>query len=458
MRRAGRSVPRSIRTLAFVAGVAGAGLLPLYGDPRMSPVSHPEWARMIVRSLELLDSDLTAQASQVFSTLSGKDSRAYRADRYAKAAGVEVFGEGTAKAVRATAPVAEVAYGVSIARGGDYRLRLRLGGMAEAEAEVTEAGKDKPVRVFTVAPTGTPTWIEAGMTHLDPGVYTAAVLLPSGSVLEWLELAPPCVNPIEPRGGWQPPAVTTTEDVAVTVLQATDQEAELPPAAPPIELHGSDFQLDEAQAVAAASGERGSLHAGPKGAHGILVATLPEAGLYTLSVFGEFPGGQSWLLDGCRKSVLCPVQDATARWRVVLSGVLAAGPHSFAVTLGPEAVVHRLRLERKKDSVEDYMATLRRLGLDLGPAGPVTRAKADEARRFIERRRSLQSLVFCGDIVRQGTQVATVPPGAPAGSQGPAPGPAPGPGPGPQPGPDPISPPVIPPQEPVSPVLPSGVR
>src|SRR5262249_48860135 len=183
-----------------------------------------------------------------------------------------------------------------------------------------------------------------------------------------------------------------------------------------------DFQLEDAQTVVAASStERGSIRGGPKGTHGILVATLPEAGLYTLSVFGEFPGGQSWMLDGCRKSVLCPVQDATARWRVVLSGVLAAGPHSFAVTLGPEAVVHRLRLERKKDAVEDYTATLRRLGLDLGPAGPVTRAKADEARRFIERRRTLQSLVFCGDIVPQGTPGPTAPPPAPPGSHGPPP-------------------------------------
>jgi hypothetical protein len=424
----------------------------------MSPVSHPEWARMIVRSLDLLDSGLTEQASQVFSTLSGKDSRAYRADRYAEAEGVEVFGEGSAKAVRATAPVAEVTYPLSIARGGDYRLRLRLGGTSEAEAEVTETGKDKPLRVFKVAPTGTPAWIEAGMTHLDPGTYKAAVLLPTGSVLEWLEVAPPCTNPIEPRGGWQAPAVATTEDVAVTVLQATDQESELPPASPPIELQGADFQLDDGQSVTTvSSAERGALHAGPKGAHGILVATLPEPGLYTLSVFGEFPSGQSWLLDGCRKSVLCPVQDATARWRMVLSGVLAAGPHSFAVTLGPGAVVHRLRLERKKDTVEDYTATVRRLGLDLGPAGPVTRAKADEARRFIERRRTIQELVFCGDIIRQGTQVATAPPAAPGGTQGSGPGPAPGPAPQP-PGPDPISPPVIPPQEPGSPVLPNGVR
>ncbi len=454
MRRGERALSRWTRTLALVGGVAAAGLLPLYGDPRLSPVSHAEWARMVVRSLDLLEAGLTDQASAVFSTLSGKDSRAYRGDRYVKAEGIEVFGEGASKAIRATAPVGEVTYPLAIARGGDYRLRLRLSGTSEAEAEVTEIGESKPLRVFRVAPLGTPTWIEAGMAHLDPGVYNAVVLLPSGSVLEWLELAPPCINPIEPRGGWVPAAVASTQDVAVTVLQAVDQESELPPASSPLEWQGTDFQLDGGETVvAASSGDREALRSGPKGAHAVLVATLPEPGLYTLSVFGDFPGGQSWMVDGCRKSVLCPSPDAAARWRVVLSGIFAAGAHSFSVTLGPDTVIHRLRLERKKDGIEDYTATLKRLGLDLGPAGPVTRAKADEARQFIERRRSLSGLEACGDIIRPTTLVASTPGGAP-GAQAAAPGTTSGGG----PGPDPISPPLIPPQEPASPVLPVGFR
>jgi hypothetical protein len=453
----GRFVPGSVRTLAFVAAVAAAALLPLYGDPRTSPVSHPEWARMILRSMELLDSGFTEQASQVFATLSGKDSRAYRADRYLKGEGVEVFSEGTGKAVRAIATVAEVVYPVAIARGGDYRLRLRLAGPSEAEAEVTPVGTETPLRVFRMPATATPAWIEAGMAHLDPGAYTAAVLLPAGSVLEWLELAPPCLNPIEPRGGWQPGAVASTEDVAVTVLQAVDQESELPPASAPVEWLGSDFQLDEPQtASSVADVDRGTLRAGPKGGHGVLVANLPEPGLYTLSVFGDFPGGLSSMLDGCRKSVLCPSVNAGLRWRVVLSAVFAAGPHSFSVTLGPDTVIQRLRLERKKDTVEDYAGTVRRLGLELGPSGPVTRAKADEARRFIERRRGLLPLEACGDIVRPGALLAAAPSGGHEGG-GPS-GPATGPGQGAGPGPDPLQPPVIPPQEEASPVLPVGVR
>ncbi len=46
-------------------------------------------------------------------------------------------------------------------------------------------------------------WVDAGSLHLDPGAYEATVLLPEGSQLEFVELAPPCLHPIEPRGGWK---------------------------------------------------------------------------------------------------------------------------------------------------------------------------------------------------------------------------------------------------------------
>ncbi|PYQ22575.1 MAG: hypothetical protein DMF79_05660, partial [Acidobacteria bacterium] len=227
-----------------MAVVASVALLPLYGDARPSPVSHPEWARMVLRALDLLEPGAGAadQASQVFSTLSGKGSRAFRADRYAKGTGVDVFtdDDGTRR-VRATEPVGTVVYPLAVARGGDYRIRLRLAGQGETEAEVKAIGKETPIQSFRVVPAATPAWLDAGSTHLDPGAYNAAVLIPRGSVLEFVEFAPPCVSPIEPRGGWQSTAVATTDDVALTALQAVDLESELPPAAMPLEWRGADL-------------------------------------------------------------------------------------------------------------------------------------------------------------------------------------------------------------------------
>ncbi len=443
---------RSWKSLVGMAVVASVALLPLYGDARPSPVSHPEWARMVLRALDLLEpgAGVADQASQVFSTLSGKGSRAFRADLYAKGTGVDVFtdDDGT-RGVRATEPVGAVVYPLAVARGGDYRMRLRLAGQGETEAEVKAIGKETPIQSFRVVPAAAPAWLDAGSTHLDPGAYTAAVLIPRGSVLELVEFAPPCVSPIEPRGGWQSTAIATTDDVALTALQAVDLESELPPAAMPLEWRGVDLRVEESSPVltTAAGQDEGTFRAGTRGAKAVLVANLPEAGFYALSVFGLTAGGQSWLADACRKAVLCPTQDEAPRWRVVLSGDFAAGPHSFTVTLGPGSTVGRLRLERKKNAPGDYVATVRRLGLDLGVAGPVTREKAVEARRFIARQRALAPLGTCGDVILPGTLVASLQ--MPVEGSAGTPALPPGSGQG-----NPLNPLVIPPQEIASPVVP----
>ena len=120
--------------------------------------------------------------------------------------------------------------------------------------------------------------------------------------------------------------------------------------------------------------------------------------------------------------------------------------------------MQRIRVERKKDAVAEYVATVRRLGLDLGPDGPITREKAIEAMRFIKAQRGLDALTFCRDVLdREPTLVASAgtasQPGVPPGT-GPTPGTPTGPS-GPQP-PEipPLNPPVIPPQNPGSPTVP----
>jgi hypothetical protein len=433
--------------------VAAAGLLPLFGDPRATAVSHAEWARLLLRGLDLLDpaSRVGNQASVAFAALSGRDSISLPSDRYVKGTGVEALGEAGGRRVRASATVGEVSYALAVARPGEYRLRLRLHGDpgTPAEAEVAALGTG-PKRTFSVVPGALPGWVDAGAVRLTPGAYTASVLLPEGTELEWIELAPPCVNPIEPRGGWKATAVAKTDDVALTVLQALDLENELPPAAPPIELLGSDFAPEELSPLAIpVAASDSALRAGPRGAKALLRADLPEAGLYTLSFFGTRGGGQSWGADRCRRAVLCPDANEPAKWHNVLSGQFSSGPHTFNVSLGSGAVVERLRLERKKDSAADYVATVRRLGLEPGPDGPIARERADDAWRFVRDRRALSPEQICGEVVLPETLVA---------SAGPAPGPA-GPG-GGVPPPvvppvePPIGPPVLPPIPPASPILP----
>ncbi|HEY6554531.1 MAG TPA: hypothetical protein VI669_14335, partial [Vicinamibacteria bacterium] len=349
------------KTAGLAAVVVTAALIPLYGDPRPSAVSHAEWARLLLRGLDLLEpaARLGDQASVAFRALSGRDSLSLRSDRYTEGRGIESVGNAGDRRVRASAAVGELTYALAVARPGEYRLRLRLAGdpAAPAEAEVRAVGAG-PKQTFSVVPGAMPGWVDAGAIRLTPGAYNASVLLPQDAELTWIELAPPCVNPIEPRGGWKAAAVARTDDVALTVLRALDLENELPPAAPPIELLGSDFQLEEPSvlAIPVSLGDS-ALRAGPFGSKAVVMADLPEPGLYTLSFFGTRGGGQSWGADRCRRAVLCPEVESVARWHTILSGEFSTGMHTFSTVLGPGAVVERLKLERKKDSPADYVGT-----------------------------------------------------------------------------------------------------
>jgi hypothetical protein len=144
----------------------------------------------------------------------------------------------------------------------------------------------------------------------------------------------------------------------------------------------------------------------------------------------------------------------------VLSGQFAAGRHFLTVSLGRGAAVQRIRVERKKDAAAEYEATVRRLGLDLGPEGPISREKAVEAMRFIRSRHGEEALRLCQDVLeREPTLVATagagqpVAPPLPGGPGGPGAGGAPPAG-GPGTPSGPLGPPVLPPQDVASPTLP----
>src|SRR5262245_47177946 len=157
------------KAFGLAAGAAALALVPLYGDPRSTPVTHAEWARMLLRALQMEDVlEASGQASKAFAILSWKNSLAYRADRYLRASGVEVVEQ--PYRVLASAPAGEVVYPVAVVRGGDYKLRVRIAGnpAAPAAAEITPLGSTKPVGTFRIVPSSLPGWIEAGVTHLDP--------------------------------------------------------------------------------------------------------------------------------------------------------------------------------------------------------------------------------------------------------------------------------------------------
>jgi len=448
-------MPGRLKTLALAAAAATAALVPLFGDPRQTPVTHALWARMLLRSLEMTEAvRASAVASQVFATLSWRDSLSFPADAYAGESGASVRDVNGVRVVTAEGAPAEVTYAVAIVQPGDYLLRARLAGVSPrpATAELVPFGGGTAPPSLTFVPgVGEPDWVIGGARHLDPGSYRAQFLLPPGCSLSRVELAPPCLNPIEPSGGWKPAAIATTQDVALTALKALDAEDELAPAAEPIEATGADFTVEwpetlaRERAAAAGSLTTMRLAARQAGARALVTVDVPLPGLYSVTALVTPGAGQRWLLDGCRKAILCP---GDAGWRPVLAQRLSAGRHVLVVTLGDGAAVDQLRIERKKDSGDEYVAALRRLGLDLGGDGPVSRAAAVAAARFVREQRRLRPGSVCGDTVPRAEALP------PLLALQPGLGPVPEP-PVTPPNP-PVLPPVLPPQEPATPTLPSG--
>ncbi len=325
-------------------------------------------------------------AEDIFRILAWKDQRNLPASKYKRATGVSLR-DGFVDAGDETG---EVAYDLPIVRSGDYNVRLRVRGAPDRPFQV-EIRKDGQIdAVATHQPTGSggPDYasVDLGWIRMEPGNHTISVVLPPGASLESVQISPPCVNLIEPENGWRAPALTTNEDLSRTLLQALEMESELPPADEPIEIRAGKFErLAPESAVNTGQEESAEfeLRATPEGLHAIVYADLTTAGLYAVSVWTAEGDGQAWLVDSCRRVDICPTGDLVTKWRTILTAQFNVGRHSFAVLLANNAVVGRLRLQRLKNSPEDYLATLTRVGFDAGGKGPITRAKAREAMEWL---------------------------------------------------------------------------
>lgn len=453
-------IPRGVLTAAGVTVLAAAALVPLYGDPRVSRVSHTEWARMLLEGLDLADAlPRSTPASMVFGVLSWKANLMQDAGRYVRADGVETVGE-PRRQVRAVADPGETGYALAVARAGDYRIRVKLAGATDAVATVglERAGDTAKSHEFSVRAPAAAEWVDAGVAHLAAGSWTASVSMPAGTLLDAIEIAPPCLNPIEPLDGWRAPQVTDDVDLAVTVLKALDLESELPPGDVPIDIPARDFHAADTQVLDAAQALDGyTLVAGARGMRVEVSVDVPERGLYTLSFFGRRGDGQRWLADGCHKVIVCSAdeRDTVPAWHALATLSVTSGRHIFTLALGPGATLERLRLLRLKESGEDYVSTLRRLGGDPGPQGPITRATAEEAIDFLRRQRRERPTPDCGDwdLTLPGVLVADAGGGFPAPPSQPVAG-APGVPGNAGAGTPPNAPPAVPPQLPPSPVEP----
>ena len=376
------------RSFWIVAALSVVALVPLYGDPRRSPVTHSEWSRMMMRSLGFDDSlPAMENADDIFGALAWKDQRNLVASEYKRGTGVTKRGD----SVDTGTEIGEVAFDLGIVRSGDYNVRLRLRGAPDQPFQV-ELRKDGQVdAVGTYRPTGSGAEyvsVDLGWIKMEPGNHTVSVSLPPDSSLESVQVSPPCLSPIEPIDGWRASALTTDEDLAVTMLQALERESELAPADEPIEARAGGFDILAPQSRMGEGGEADDfqLTATFEGLHAIVYVDVPVAGLYSVSAFTTTGDGQTWIADSCRRSDVCPTADGTPKWRTLLTSEFNVGRHSFAVLLSNGASVGKIRLQRLKTAPEDYVAALERVGFRVGSKGPISRDKAREAMEWLKDR------------------------------------------------------------------------
>jgi hypothetical protein len=292
-----------LKALGLAAVVAvGAVIVPLYGDPRSSSVEHGEWARMLLRALDM-ERSITASTPdvQLFSILSWKTSLAFRADAYFRGEGVEVLGP-TGQTRVVAAPRARWPTHGRV-KGGDLACARMAGNPhpVAARSGLRHSTAARPSR----RPAAIAGWVDSARP-LIPGPH-GAIQLPPGTSLERVEVVPPCTEAIEPQGGWRSRAETQTEDVAVTAVKALDKQSELPAAGPAVEVSAASMQTTGGTAaviaqLGSAGADRLWLRGGPQGLQAIAYLDLPEPGLYTVSVFGLAGAGQSWKADSCRKA------------------------------------------------------------------------------------------------------------------------------------------------------------
>ena len=237
-----------LKTFVLAAVVAAAALVPLFGDPRQTPVTHPLWARMLLRSLDMTDAvRASSQASQVFAALAPRDSLTYPADRFLRAEGASVSGEGSGfgacarerarprSASRSPWPSPATTTCAPGSRAWEGRPRPPSCGRSPG------ANRSRASRSF---PPSRPAGSRPGAPTSTPEPTPPSSCCRRARRLSQIEVAPPCVNAIEPANGWQATGVTSSDDLAITALKAIDVEHELPPDATPIELSGDAFQVE----------------------------------------------------------------------------------------------------------------------------------------------------------------------------------------------------------------------
>ena len=213
-----------LKALGLAAVVAvGAVIVPLYGDPRTSSVEHGEWARMLLRALDMERSvSPCTPDTQLFSILYWKTRLAFPDPLRAKRRGPGPDGRD---------PRGGGCSGGWPPAGGGEGQRLSLvrsrRNPATPGPEITGFGRSTAADLRALARRRSRLGRQRP-AHLDPGLHGPRSAPPAS--LERVEVIRRA-RAIEPQGGCG--RARGTEDVAVTAVKALDKQSGCPRPGPP---------------------------------------------------------------------------------------------------------------------------------------------------------------------------------------------------------------------------------
>ena len=286
---------RTMKMTALLMVAAAAVLVPLYGALRGGTVTHPDWARMLVRALEM-EGGLPENAApaQVFSALSWKGSLAFAADRYQRATGVALQASGGTPAAVATEAEGEIVYPLD----RDHRWRLPRARAPGRQSRSAGGGGDRARRP------GRPRRHRDARAVIDHGLGGRRRAPPRPRRLLGGGPAPRRRGAGDDRGGAaraSPPSSRCADGRRTPSRtrwtwrprwsRPIDKESELPPAAAPIEVSAESFQEESAQRWRSTGRARGA----------------------------GGPARRAWPLSTCRRPASTP-SPSTGSWAAARAG------------------------------------------------------------------------------------------------------------------------------------------
>ena len=373
-----------------VFAVAALGLALGFGIAQSTVVTQAEWAVYLAQGLGL-DWNLppNAKSNHYLARLQWTKSVEFQAAQMLEGSTASPSPDGSVRS--SLASPAEAFYEVSMLRAGDYGFRVKLAGggallkVADQTYELYQPGADSR-------------WVDLNRVRLSPGSHKLSLMLPQGTRADALGVTPPCMLPVEPRGGWRPLEALRFEEMAVTLAKALDLEQNLPALGEPITVRGEEFvrtlSFPFEEALPTVEDEPFWLATGGSIVTAVARFQVPEAGVYSIEARYLSERPVRWNMDSCLRVITCPVTPAQAGRRRSLALELDAGEHEIEVTLGPGSKLDRIEVQRRNGSTGAYIEVVEDEGFKMGEAeeNVLRRDALSAARRLRDRFLKLATL------------------------------------------------------------------